>query len=429
MTLRVFVKSHGCSTNLSEGAVLAGCLARAGYEIVDSDLSADVVVLNTCAVKEPTENRMIEIAKQVSPQKKLIITGCLPMVNFERLKKEVRFSGAVGPAAGEIIVDVVRRVLAGETIVKIDQPSDLPDLCLPRIQSNPVISVVPVSNGCLGSCSYCCVVFARGYLKSYAIPDIIERVERDLESKMREIWVTSQDIACYGKDEGTNLAKLLSSLLQIRKDFKIRVGMMTPNKAKEILGELIEAYKDERIFKFIHLPVQSGDDGILQDMGRSYSINDFKVVVEAFKTKFPKITLATDVICGYPGESKEAFEKTLKLLREVRPDVVNVSKFFARPNTVAAKMRADFVPSSEMKHRSAQASLLAKTLSFENNRCWLGWSGDVLVDEVGKVPSSWVGRNFAYKPVVVKTASTLLGKVVNVRIVKTFPTYLKADLI
>lgn len=427
--MRVFVESHGCSTNLFEGAVLAGCLARAGFEIVGPNSSADIVVLNTCAVKQPTENRMIEIAKQVSPEKKLIIAGCLPLVRFERLQKEVAFSGAVGPAAGEKIVDVVRRVLIGEIVVEMEQSLNLPDLCLPRVQSNPVISVIPVGTGCLGSCAYCCVVFARGYLKSYPVQDIIERVGRDLDSGMREIWVTSQDTACYGKDKGTNLARLLAAVLQIEADFKVRVGMMTPNRAEEILNELIHVYRDKRIFKFIHLPVQSGDDYILQQMRRLYNVNDFKAVVEVFKAKFGNVTIATDVICGFPGEGKEAFEKTLRLLKEVKPDIVNVSKFFARPHTVAAKMQADFVPSSEIKRRSVQASILARALSFENNLHWVGWSGEILVDEVGKISGSWVGRNFAYKPIVVKSGSSLLGKTIDVRVVKACPTYLVAELI
>ena len=428
--MRVLVKSFGCSTNLAGGAVLEGCLARAGYELVGSVSSADVIVLNTCAVKGPTENRMIEISKRVARKKRLIVAGCLPLINFGRLQKEVSFSGVAGPAAGEGIVEIVKRVSIGEKVIALEEAlNGFPKLDLPRVQSSPVTSIVPVSYGCLGSCAYCCVVFARGRLRSCNIQDIVERVREDSDSGLREFWITSQDTACYGKDKGTSLAALLRALFSIDGKFRVRVGMMTPNHTLDILEELVQEFQDERIFKFIHLPVQSGDDDVLKLMRRFYCVNDFKRVVEAFRTRFPGMTLATDVICGFPGEGEEAFQRTLQLIKEVRPDVVNVSKFFARPKTAAAKMQKDFLPSSEIKRRSIMASALAKKLSLENNQRWVGWTGEILIDEVGKVPGSWVGRNFAYKPVVVKSASKLIGRFMPVRIIRAFPTYLEGDII
>jgi MiaB-like tRNA modifying enzyme len=428
--MRVLVKSFGCSTNLADGAVLEGCLAQAGYELAGSIPSADVIVLNTCAVKGPTENRMIEISKRVPRKKKLIVTGCLPLVNFERLQREVSFSGVVGPAAGERIVEIVKRVSTGETVIALEKAADgLPNLSLPRVQSSPVTSIVPINYGCLGSCAYCCVVFARGRLRSYDVLDIVKRVREDLDSGLREFWITSQDTACYGRDKGTNLAALLQALCGIDENFRVRVGMMTPNNVLDILEELVQAFQDKRIFKFIHLPVQSGDDDVLKRMRRFYCVNDFKRVVKVFRASFPDVTLATDVICGFPGESEEAFQRTLQVLEEVKPDVVNVSKFFARPKTAAAKMQKDAVPLSEIKHRSIMASALAKKLSLENNRRWVGWTGEILVDEVGKVHGSWVGRNFACKPVAVKTTSKLIGKFVPVEIIKAFPTYLLSIIV
>ena len=156
--MHVFVKSFGCSANLADGEVLAGCLAKAGYELASSPSAADVVIYNTCAVKGPTENRAIETLKRAPPGKKVIVAGCLPVINFERLRQEVRFDGAVGPAVGEKIVEVVRRVMEGERIVDVDTSLySKPGLSLPQLRSNPVISVLPVSYGCLGSCA---VLFA-----------------------------------------------------------------------------------------------------------------------------------------------------------------------------------------------------------------------------------------------------------------------------
>jgi MiaB-like tRNA modifying enzyme len=427
--MRVFVKSFGCSTNLADGAMLEGCLAQAGYELAGSVSASDVVVYNTCAVKGPTENRMVEVCKRVPEGKRLIVAGCLPLINFERLQREVRFDGIAGPAAGDRIVEAVNRVLSGERVLFLKGSLDhKPNLLLPRKQQSPVVSVVPINYGCLGSCAYCCVVFARGRLRSYSIQEIVERVKEDVSKGYREFWLTAQDTACYGKDIGTNLAELLNSVCAVKGDFRLRVGMMTPNLVMGDLEELAEAFRDPKILKFVHLPVQSGDDKVLRKMRRSYSVEDFRRVVNRFRVNFPMLTLATDVICGFPGESKEAFERTLHLIKEVKPDIVNVSKFFARPRTPAAEMRKDFVSFSEVKRRSSMAGALAKEVAYERNKQWMGWKGEILIDEVGKVSGSWVGRNFAYKPVAVQSACRLLGKTLTARVTKAYPTYLHGQV-
>jgi tRNA A37 methylthiotransferase MiaB len=140
------------------------------------------------------------------------------------------------------------------------------------------------------------------------------------------------------------------------------------------------------------------------------------------------LTLATDVICGFPGESEKAFEKTLQLISEIKPDIVNISKFFTRPKTAAAEMPYA-VSFSEIKHRSAKASDLSRKVAFEKNQRWIGWTGEILIDEIGKVAGSWVGRNFAYKPIAVKSANNLLGKTVKAKIVKAFFTHLEGEII
>lgn len=430
--MQVFVKSFGCSANLADGEVLAGCLAEAGYKLVETVEPAHMVIYNTCAVKGPTENRMMAFLKRVPSEKKLIVAGCLPLINFKRSCKEVRFDGVVGPAAGDKIVDVVKRVLNGEKVVALEEAVNAkPSLNLPRLRLNPVIGIIPVNYGCLGSCAYCCVVFARGHLRSYDIQDIVQRAKTDFASGVREFWITSQDTACYGRDIDTNLAELLKALCDIEGDFRIRVGMMTPNLVRDILEDLVQAFESEKIFKFLHLPVQSGDDKVLKCMRRPYSVKDFKDVINAFRARFSDITLATDVICGFPGETKEAFERTLRLVEGVQSDVVNVSKFFARPKTTAADMHEGSVSSQEIKRRSGLTAELAKEVAFERNQRWIGWTGEVLVDEIGKVSGSWIGRNFAYKPTVLKNPGSgdLIGKTFHVKIVKALTTYLEGEIV
>ena len=410
---------------MADGEVLAGCLSKAGFRLVASDTEADVLIYNTCAVKGPTENRVIDAMKHAPKGKKLIVAGCLLKISFERLLREVHFDGAVGPSAGEGIVDVVTRVAAGERVVDLDGLEAKPRLDLPRVRSNPVVSVVPINYGCLGSCAYCCVVYARGHLRSYSVEEVVERVRSDLEAGAKEFWVTSQDTACYGRDSHSNLAELLEALDGLPSDFRVRVGMMTPNMVIDMQDRLIDAFKSNKVFKFLHLPVQSGDDETLRRMRRFYTSAEFKGIVAAFRMQFPDLTLATDVIVGFPGETEEAFGNTLALLEEVKPDVTNVSKFFARPKTAAAQMRDGLVERDETKRRSTLAAGLVKRVSLERNKRWVGWMGEVLFDEKGKVEGSWVGRNFAYKPVAVKSAENLLGLTFKVKVVEASATYLK----
>jgi len=414
---------------MADGEILAGCLAQAGFQLAASEAEANVLIYNTCAVKGPTENRIINVVKHAPKGKKLIVAGCLPMINFERLRREVRFEGAVGPSVGKEIVDVVTRVAAGERVVDLDRLNGKPKLDLPRIKSNPVVSVVPVNYGCLGSCAYCCVVFARGQLRSYSLKEVLDRIRSDVADGAREVWVTSQDTACYGRDLRSNLAELLQALDGLPGDFEVRVGMMTPNMVTDMQNRLIDAFESDKVFKFLHLPLQTGDDETLKRMRRFYTTTEFKGIVDSFRAQFPELTLATDVIVGFPGETAQAFEKTLEFLEEVKPDVTNVSKFFARPKTSAAQMKDGLVSQEEVKRRSTAAAKLAKRISLEQNKRWVGWVGEVLVDEKGKVEGSWVGRNFAYKPVALKSPKNLLGKMVRVEVVEASITYLRGRIV
>ena len=427
MIMQVFVKNFGCSSNVADGEVLAGCLAEAGFHLTKTESEADLIIYNTCAVKGPTENRIINILKHAPKDRKIVVAGCLPKISFERLSRETRFDGAVGPAVGKEIVEVVKRVLSGEKVVKLATTNQKPLLSLPKQKSNPIISIIPINFGCLGSCAYCCVVFARGHLRSYGIKEVLERIQTDYAAGIREFWITSQDTASYGRDLGTDLAELLTAMIFLEGDFHVRVGMMTPNLVTEMQNRLITAFEKPKIFKFLHLPVQSGDDKVLQHMKRSYTAAEFKRIVNTFRGHFPDLTLTTDVIIGFPGETEEAFENTLKLLRETKPDVVNISKFFARPKTAAWEMKDSLVTKEEIKRRSIVTAELTKQLSAERNLRWVGWTGEIIVDERGKIEGSWVGRNFAYKPIAIKSKDNLLGKTLQIKVVEALGTYLKGE--
>lgn len=429
----IYVKNYGCTANRHDLEVMLAYLIKGGYEIIDVPELADVLLVNTCGVKTPTEDRVIFHLRSLSRLKKpIIIAGCLPKIDLPAIKKAVpNYSAIMDPYSVSKILLAVKKAEQNEkNNVFFSQKPEI-KLRLPKVRTNRLIEIIQIAEGCTGSCSFCCVKFARGRLFSYPKELIVSKAKKAVKNGVREIWITAQDTGAYGRDIGVNLIELLEEICRIEGKFFVRVGMMTPNHALEILDGLVNAYKNGKIFKFLHLPVQSGDDKVLKRMRRLYSVNDFKDIIGAFRASFPKATIATDVICGFPSETKEAFERTLRLIEDVQPDIVNVSKFFARPRTSAADMHEYFVNSQEIKRRSGIAAKLARKVAFERNQRWVGWTGEVLVDEVGKVPGSWVGRNFAYKPIVLKNSGSgdLIGKTFDVKVVEAFRTYLKGEIV
>jgi MiaB/RimO family radical SAM methylthiotransferase len=224
---------------------------------------------------------------------------------------------------------------------------------------------------------------------------------------IKEFWLTGQDISCYGFDIDFSLPELLEKILnEIEGKYFIRLGMMNPNHLKKIIDPLLEVCKDERIFKFFHIPVQSGSERILKEMNRNYRVKDFKEIVDKIRKKFPKATIWTDVIVGYPDESNEDFEKTLKLIKRIKPDWVNVSKLYPMKKT---KIDSKLIRTKIGKERSRIVSKLVEDISTKNNNKWNYWEGEILVD------GSKMGRNFAYKAIHLKNSKKYIGKFLKVK--------------
>jgi MiaB/RimO family radical SAM methylthiotransferase len=250
----------------------------------------------------------------------------------------------------------------------------------------------------------------------------VDEVGQALKQGCREIWLTAEDTASY-RWQGVRLPSLLDSLSGIDGRFFIRVGMMTPNQALPILDELIEAYGSEKVFKFLHVPVQSGDDNVLRRMRRRYTVDDFQRIVTEFREAFSSLSLSTDIICGFPGETEEQFKESLGLIEEIEPDVLNISRFWPRPGTDAAEMQG-LLHGRETKMRSRRLTQLWRKISLERGQRWIGWEGKVLIDEHGR-NGTVIGRNYAYRPVVLETEARP-GDFVNVRITEARIGYLMA---
>ena len=279
----------------------------------------------------------------------------------------------------------------------------------------------------MSNCSFCATKLARGNLFSFRPHSIREHIKKAIASGAKEIWLTSQDISAYGRDIGTNLTELLESIVKIEGEFLIRVGMMNPLHFKKFeLNSLIEVFKNPKIFKFLHLCVQSGSNKVLKIMRRGYSVEDFVYYVEKFREEIIDLTLATDIIVGHPGEEEEDFEDTIDLIKEVKPDIVNLSKFSPRPGTLAYKMRQ--IDKKIINERSKKLHELIQKISLEKNKKWLGWKGKVLIDE--KFDKGFQGRNLSYKPIIIKECNlSYLGKFVDVEIVDAKNNYLIGKII
>jgi threonylcarbamoyladenosine tRNA methylthiotransferase CDKAL1 len=408
-----YVERYGCSASTADAEMISGLLKASSFTPVEAPEAADVNILVTCVVKTATSHRMVTRIKELTVLgRPLVVAGCMPKAERHLIETINPQASLLGPEDLSRTVEVVTDALQGVRGVYLSG-SVHPKLLLPRVRANPVIGIVEVSSGCLGSCSYCQVKLAKGGLTSYRPETVRLEVEQALQDGCREIWLTSQDNGCYGQDIGRSLPELLREVLKVEGDFMLRLGMMNPQHTASLLDDLIDLYSgDDRVFKFIHIPVQSGSNRVLRDMRRDYSVAEFVDSVKRFRAAFPRSSFSTDVIVGYPTETETDFQETLKLVREVKPDTVHISRFGARPGTDAEHLKP--LDARVVKGRSRLLHRVVRGVSLQNNQCWIGWRGKVLVDE--KVRGAVLGRNPAYRPVVIRE-NVPLGQVVDVRVV------------
>jgi MiaB-like tRNA modifying enzyme len=409
----VYIEWYGCALNKADTERLRHAFVKAGYKLVDAPEKADYCIVNTCAVKTPTEEKTIARLRKLNELSKranfkLVVVGCLVEINRQRLQ-------ASAPDA--LLFGVDSEPIANYFGIELEYSPKAKAL-----PYNECISIIPVARGCLNRCTYCCVSIARGRLKSYPIEEIDEAF-KDAITYAKEIWLTATDIACYGFDLGTNLSELLAKLLENSGKYRIRVGMLNPQHAKRFFDELLEVMRDERIYKFFHLPVQSGSDAVLRKMARGYKVCEFEELVEKAKQAFPQATIATDIIVGFPGETQVDFEKTIELMKRVSPDVVNVSRYGKRPGTLAARMKQ--LPYAVVKERSKKLSQIVRELTLEKNKTFVGKSLNVLVSERG-IKGNFVARTDSYKPVVVR--EDLLCRFATVKITGAKSTHLEGTI-
>lgn len=417
--MKYYIEVYGCTANQSDASLVKGILYNKGHTEVETVEQADILILLTCTVIGTTEQRMLSRIKKLKKTgKKIIISGCMPAVQSHLIKK-------IDPDSLQIKPTDIQNI-----IYYLDDKKNITDqkenkTFFPK-RYDDIFAPIMISEGCIFSCSYCITSKARGKLKSFPVDQIKNKIIESLEQDCREIRITAQDTASYGIDIDLNLGILLNEITKIEGDYKIRVGMMNPFTLQNSLSDIIKSYQNPKIYKFFHIPVQSGSNKILEKMDRKYTLEDFKKIVKTFRKKYSDITLATDIIVGFPQETDQDFQKTISLLKDIKPDITNITRFSPRPLTKAKKMK-EKIDTNTAKKRSKILSELCKNISKENNQKLVGRNFEILLTKIGK-NNTLVGRNNSYKPVVIKEKNFSIGQIVNVEIIKAEDTYLVGNI-
>jgi tRNA-2-methylthio-N6-dimethylallyladenosine synthase len=425
---RYFIWTIGCQMNKAESQQIAGYLDSVGYQAVTSFSHADLVVLNTCVVRQNAENKvlgtlsLLKGLKNEHPNLQILVTGCFVNSDAKELKRQFPH------------VDLLFK------------PGDYPELIdWGHKQGMPVIeqgllsypgndagiapspcALIPIIQGCDNFCSYCIVPYRRGREVSRPLGEIVCEVEELVRRGIKEVTLLGQNVDSYGHDLPGHhgLADLLNELSSLDKLARIR---FLTNHPKDMSLKLIEAMASlSKVCEHLELPVQSGDNDILKAMRRGYTVERYRELVHTVRSKIPQLSLSTDMIVGFPGETEEQFEHSLSLVKEMRFDVVHVAAYSPRPGTIAWREYQDNIPAKVKKERLNKIEELQAAVASEINSQLQGKELEVLVE--GRKKGKWFGRTRSNKLVFFEDAGGWLGQLAKVQIEKTSPWSLKGKV-
>lgn len=430
-TQSIYVKTWGCAHNNSDSEYMAGQLAAYGYRLTDKKEKADLWLLNSCTVKNPSEDTFRnEIEHGVSGGKHVVVAGCVPQGAPK--SNYLKGMSIIGVQQIDRVVEVVEETLKGHSVRLLQNKKEHgrrvagAKLALPKVRKNPLIEIIPINTGCLNQCTYCKTKHARGDLASYHPSEIVDRAKQAFEEGCCEIWLTSEDTGAYGRDIGSSLPELLWKLVDvIPQNSMMRVGMTNPPYILEHLDEMAKILQHPKVYSFLHVPVQSGSDSVLGDMKREYCRSDFERVVDTLRAKVPGVTIATDIICGFPTETEDDFEETMSLCGKYKFPSLFINQFFPRPGTPAANMTR--IPADQVKKRTKRLTELFNSYHPYAER--VGEVYNVLVTEVSHDNLHYVGHNKYYEQVLLPMRKNLLGSLVRVRITSTTKFGMIAELL
>ncbi len=381
--MSIWFEGYGCTANQGETLEMRDHANQLGHELASSSDSAKTVVLGTCTVIESTQNKMEKRISELMDQgKKVIVSGCMATADTKILGEKFPEAPLVSPGDVGGLGDLIGR--GG---------------CKPETLDSPLAAILPISSGCLGRCTYCATLRARGRVTSRSVNDIFFKAQYAIDSGSKELLLTSQDNGAFGADSDSSLELLLGELSHLEGDFRLRVGMLNPMLVSGRSEAMAKAWGDSRVYKFMHLPIQSGSQKILDSMVRDHTLEEFWEVVDVFRKYYPEMMIITDIITGFPGETDADHQDTVDLLNRLSPDLVNVTRFSPRKGTPASRYKR--VHGRIVKKRSRELTSLRKALGAKSFKRFVGRQTSILTVENQKKGST-LCRDDNYRPIILK---------------------------
>ncbi len=433
---KLFVRTYGCQMNVYDSRQMAAALEARGYATVDSPEQADMILLNTCHIREKAAEKVyselgrLKPLKQANPDLKVAVAGCVAQAEGEEiLRRQPLVDMVVGPLAYHRLPEIEQAARRGEKPVVTDFPPEDKFAALPRDRAptERVSAFLTVQEGCDKFCAFCVVPYTRGAEYSRPAADILAEARGLVSRGVREITLLGQNVNAYhgegpdGRD--WSLARLIRELAEIDGLDRIRFTTSHPN---DMQDDLIRAFAEvDRLMPYLHLPVQSGSDRVLKAMNRRHGAADYIALVERIRAARPDLLLSGDFIVGFPGETEEDFQATLELVRKVRYGQAYSFKYSPRPGTPAAER--DPVPDVDKSDRLARLQALLNAQQQDAQQAMVGRVVHVLLEKPGRLPGQLVGKSEYLHAVHVTAPDARIGDILPVRITESAPHSLAGD--
>lgn len=433
---KVYIETMGCQMNKSDAERMFGMLEYLNYIQTDNPKEADMLIINTCSIRQLSEDKAYSAIgvwgkwKRKNPDLKIIFAGCVAQqVGKDIFKRAPYVDLVIGTQRLYELPNLIKRIEAGERLVSTDEePYEENEYKINRVKS--INAWIPITEGCNNFCTYCIVPYTRGRERSRKPELIINEAKKAIKEGFKEITLLGQNVDSYGKDlnEDINLAKLLTKLNEIEGKFRIRFVTSYPT---DITEELVDtAIKLEKVCEYFHIPMQSGDSYILKKMNRRYDYETYKTICENIRKKIPDVTITSDFIAGFPGETEEQFQNTLKAMSELELDYSNTAAYSPREKTVAAKWVDLYVPEDIKTERLARLNEHNRKCCLKSNQKYIGRTMEVLIEkfETRNNKNIITGRSRNNKIVHIPFDKDLTGEFVNVKITNAKTWYLQGEI-
>ena len=421
-----YIWTVGCQMNKADSERLESALGQMGLEPRQSPKEADVIVLNSCVVRQSAEDRVVGMMTSLKPLKQrkqdkvLALMGCMVGPNTDDLQKRFPYVDVfMQPQQFQPLIDLLGERMDLDT-----------DGCIGPLVARPdVATYIPIIHGCDKFCTFCIIPYRRGREVSRPVAEIVLEAEMLVKRGVKEVTLLGQNVDSYGHDlpEDNDLGDLLGAVNDVSGIERVRFLTSHPNDMSDHIIDSVAGL--DKVCEHINLPFQAGDDKVLADMRRGYTNDEYRRLIDKIRERIPNVSLSTDVIVGFCGESDAQFDETLSLIEDIKFDKVHAAAYSNRPGTIAERKLVDDVPQDEKKLRLKAIEILQERIATEINAELLGHRFDVLVE--GRKRGKWFGRNRNDKLVFINdgdTYSDLAGKTVNVKIDKTAPWSLQGTI-